>query len=29
MAKPLFDGMELMLLVPCGLHLILAHHRYL
>ena len=26
---PLFDGLELELLPPCGLHLILAHHRYL
>ena len=26
---PLFDSVELELLPPCGLHLILAHHRYL
>ena len=26
---PLFDGFELLLMPPCGLHLILAHHRYL
>ena len=28
-AKPLLDFIELLLIVPCGLHLILAHHRYL
>ena len=26
---PLFDSVEIELLPPCGLHLILAHHRYL
>ena len=25
----MFDGLEMMLLCPCGLHLILAHHRYM
>ena len=28
-AIPLFDGFEIPLMPPCGLHLILAHHRYL
>ena len=28
-AAPLFSGLNILTMPPCGLHMILAHHRYL